>query len=120
MALIFPSSPSLNDITTTGGKTWKWDGSRWIPQTITANNIIITGPLTANTSNGTLGQVLSSNGTGVYWANNRFDTLQDVVEADLQANPPANGHIVTYIASEDKYYVLPLNLNAQALDGGDF
>lgn len=120
MALSFPSNPQLDDITVTGGKTWKWDGSRWFPQTITANNLVITGPVTANTSNGEPGQILTSNGYGVYWANNRFDILQDVVEADLSLNPPANGHIVTYIASEDKYYVLPLNLNAQALDGGDF
>jgi hypothetical protein len=120
MALTFPSNPALYEIAITGGKTWMWDGSRWIPQIITANNLVITGPLTANTSNGEPGQILTSNGQGVYWANNRFDTLQDVVEADLEANPPANGHIVTYIASEDKYYVLPLNLQAQALDGGDF
>lgn len=120
MSLLFPSSPSLNQTVTTGGRTWKWDGSRWVPQTITINNIVITGPLTANSSNGSAGQILSSNGSGVYWANNRFDKLQDVVEADLSLNPPANGHIVTYIASDDKYYVLPLIIENQVLDGGDF
>lgn len=120
MALTFPSNPTLNSTTITGGKTWMWDGSRWVSQTTSANNLIVTGPLTANSSNGTSGQVLASNGSGVYWANNRLDLLQDVVEADLSLNPPSNGHIVTYISSEDKYYVLPLNLQNQALDGGEF
>ena len=120
MALIFPSNPQLNDTTFTGGKTWMWDGSRWVPQTITANNLIITGPLTANTSNGAYGQVLSSNGSGVYWANNNLDNITDVITADLSLNPPANGDILTYVSSEDKYYVLPLQISNQILDGGDF
>lgn len=125
MALSFPSSPSLNQIVTTGGRPWKWDGSRWVPQQITANNIVITGPLTANSSNGSSGQILTSNGSGVYWANNRFDVLEDVVEGDLSLNPPANGHVVTYVAGDDKYYVLPLSvsdttLSNTVLDGGDF
>jgi len=120
MALNFPSNPTLDQIAVTGNRPWKWDGSRWVTQLISANNIVITGPLTANTSNGEPGQILASNGTGIYWANNRFDALVDVVEADLSLNPPANGHIVTYIASEDKYYVLPLVVQNQVLDGGDF
>lgn len=35
--------------------------------TVSVNNFVITGTVTANTSNGTSGQVLSSNGTAVYW-----------------------------------------------------
>ena len=31
MSLIFPSLPNINDTTVTGGKTWTWDGSRWLP-----------------------------------------------------------------------------------------
>jgi hypothetical protein len=120
MSLLFPSSPLLNQTANTGGRTWKWDGSRWVPQTITINNIVITGPLTANSSNGASGQILSSNGTGVYWANNTLDNLQDVVGSDLESNPPANGHVLTYVASEDKYYVLPFIVQNQVLDGGDF
>lgn len=29
MSLAFPSSPSLNDETTTGGRTYKWNGEAW-------------------------------------------------------------------------------------------
>lgn len=32
MALNFPNSPSVNDTYTYSGKTWKWDGSVWLPQ----------------------------------------------------------------------------------------
>lgn len=120
MALNFPNNPSLNDTTFTGGKNWLWDGSRWVPQTITANNIILTGPLTANSSNGNPGEILSSNGSAVYWANNNLDNLSDVIAADLSLNPPSDGNLLTYVASEDKYYVLPLQISNQTLDGGDF
>lgn len=30
MALDFPNSPALNDLFSTGGKTWRWDGSAWL------------------------------------------------------------------------------------------
>ena len=32
MALNFPSNPSIDDTYTYNGKTWKWDGSVWLPQ----------------------------------------------------------------------------------------
>lgn len=35
--------------------------------TISTNNLIISGVLTANSTNGTSGQLLASNGTGTYW-----------------------------------------------------
>jgi len=37
-------------------------------QSISVNNFVITGAMTANSSNGTSGQVLTSNGSGVYWS----------------------------------------------------
>lgn len=38
-------------------------------QSISVNNFVITGAFNANNSNGTSGQILVSNGSGVYWAN---------------------------------------------------
>ena len=120
MALNFPPNPQVGNTVFTGGKTWMWDGSRWNRQSLTANNLIVTGPFTANTSNGVAGQVLLTNGTGIYWGNTRFDTLEDVIEGT-----PSNGHIVTYISSLDKYQVLPLSvadtaLSNTSMDGGTF
>ena len=31
MALVFPNSPIAGDRTTTGGRTWEFDGERWVP-----------------------------------------------------------------------------------------
>lgn len=120
LKLDFPSRPVLNQITNTGGKDWKWDGSRWVPQTIVANNIVITGALSANGSNGSYGFVLSSNGSGVYWANNNLGNLSDVIVADTNANPPVDGSVLMYVSSEDKYFVMPIQVSNQILDGGGF
>lgn len=30
MPIDFPNVPTLNQIFSTGGKTWRWDGSAWI------------------------------------------------------------------------------------------
>lgn len=48
-------------------------------------------------------------------ASGRLDQLADVVEGT-----PANGAILTYNSSDDKYYVSPLNLDNKSLDGGTF
>jgi hypothetical protein len=38
-------------------------------QSISVNNFVVTGAVTANGSNGTSGQILASNGTSIYWEN---------------------------------------------------
>ena len=37
-SIVFPSSPALNDVFTSGARSWTWTGSRWkaIPATICA------------------------------------------------------------------------------------
>lgn len=34
MPLDYPSSPSVNDVYTFNGKTWTWDGTAWVFQTV--------------------------------------------------------------------------------------
>lgn len=46
---------------------------------------------------------------------NRLDQLADVVEGT-----PANGSVLTYSAADDKYYVQPISVENQNLDGGTF
>lgn len=48
-------------------------------------------------------------------ASPRLDNLQDVVEGS-----PANGDILTYNSADDKYYVIPINIDNKSLDGGTF
>lgn len=60
MALNFPATPTLNQLYTSGTKTWKWDGTSWISATST-------GSLPEG---GTSEQVLtkaSSNNFDTYW-----------------------------------------------------
>lgn len=45
----------------------------------------------------------------------RLDNLADVVEGT-----PANGSVLTYNSTDDKYYVLPVTINNADLDGGTF
>jgi len=49
--LNFPTSPSLNDTYSFGGKTWIWNGEYWRLQSAGAINDIPIGNVTANTGN---------------------------------------------------------------------
>lgn len=78
----------------------------------TANVVVkaVGGVLQTATSSG----VTLNNQGGI--ANfNRLDQLVDVVEGN-----PANGSVLTYSAADDKYYVQPISVENQNLDGGTF
>jgi hypothetical protein len=51
MSINFPSSPSVNDEYTFGGKTWIWTGSKWnfIQESILPDPRIVTAPATSGT-----------------------------------------------------------------------
>jgi hypothetical protein len=67
VAINFPDSPAVNDIFTSGTKTFKWDGTKW--DIIVTASAILTGTLSANGGNGSAGQVLTSGAaTNVYWS----------------------------------------------------
>ena len=62
-------SGSIGNIGYTGSAGSASGGSFSNGQSISVANLVITGSLTANSSTGTAGQVLTSNGTAIYWAN---------------------------------------------------
>lgn len=63
------------------------------------------------------GQIQASAPVTLVTRPNRLDLLDDVVEG----TNPANGSVLIYRASDDKYVVEPLTLdNLGALDGGTF
>lgn len=65
MPLDFPSSPSINDPYTFGGKTWIWNGTAWITQTF-VGVVGATGPQGATGADGSATIPIASTGsTGV-------------------------------------------------------
>jgi hypothetical protein len=63
-ALNFPASPSVNDLYTANGSTWKWDGTSW--NVVPANALLSTLEDVSLTSPAS-GQVLQYDGTE--WVN---------------------------------------------------
>jgi hypothetical protein len=75
MSLTFPSSPTVGQTYTSGSKIWQWDGISWnaISGTTTVSNLVngsagqvpyqISANQTGFITNGTTGQVLTSNGS---------------------------------------------------------
>jgi hypothetical protein len=65
------------------------------------------------------GQIQASAPVTLLSRPNRLDLLDDVIEGQS----PANGSVLTYRSSDDKYVLQPItveNLGALSLDGGSF
>lgn len=60
-ALNFPSSPTVGASYTANGKSWLWDGTRWVPDLTNYSTGML--PLMTNKS----GQFLTNNGTVSNW-----------------------------------------------------
>ena len=62
MAISLPSSPTVGQTYTLGGKIWTWNGTAWkLPSTTSTLPVLYGG--TGLTSAGTSGNLLTSNGT---------------------------------------------------------
>jgi hypothetical protein len=55
MAIDFPNSPTSNQIYTSGGRSWIWNGSSWVAYTTTITTDLI--------ANGTITSAMIANGT---------------------------------------------------------
>ncbi len=59
MAINFPTSPSVNDIHTSGDMSWKWDGTTW--------KATITTSVPIPSQSGQTGEFLTTDGTNMSW-----------------------------------------------------
>ena len=59
MAINFPTSPSVNDIHTSGDMSWKWDGTTWKATIVTSIPI--------PSQSGQAGEYLQTDGTTMSW-----------------------------------------------------
>lgn len=55
MAINFPSSPTLNQEFTADGKTWYWDGEKWVFISTSTTTITATSPITYNAATQVIG-----------------------------------------------------------------
>ena len=80
-ALDFPASPSVDDLYTANGSTWKWDGTSWnvVPSPVTLSGISDVS-LTSPTS----GDSLHYNGTN--WVNKLSDFQVSETATSLTAD----------------------------------
>lgn len=60
MALDFPSSPATNDTFSSGGRDWRYDGTKWVLAQVTSSPVTSTDHAVAR-FNGTAGVLQNSN-----------------------------------------------------------
>jgi len=99
MAVNFPTSPSLNDIHSHNGVTYKWDGVSWVAQGSTSSYTLPTA--TATILGGIkVGTRLTIN-SGVLEADVQGGTYADAdVDTHLNQSNPTSGHVLSWNGSD--------------------
>ena len=122
MALNFPIEPELDQIYTSGANSWRWDGTTWniisaafdsgaaeIPSDLSdltdSTGLIPTSILDLGISDGVEGQVLTTNGAGVFTfttvtsgeQGGGAETLNDLT--DVTISSPTIGDVLKYTGS---------------------
>ena len=70
-ALNFPASPSVDDLYTANGSTWKWDGTSW---NVVPANVLLENLGDVDITSATTGDLLQYDGTD--WVNSTTVTDQ--------------------------------------------
>jgi hypothetical protein len=92
MAIDFPDSPTSNQIYTSGGRSWIWNGSSWVAYTTT-----ITADLIAN---GTITSAMIANGTIVaadiadYTVSNTKLVNASITNAQIASSTITNANLI--------------------------
>ena len=116
-AINFPDNPNLNDQFTSGGTTWKWNGTAWIvipPENITFNDVnaddIDATTLVVSTSAEITGLTVNGGIAGLTLA-----SLSDVGDT-----PPIDQQFLRYNASNNAWFPFTLNIDGGggSFDGG--
>ena len=104
-ALNFPASPSVDDLYTANGSTWKWDGTSWnvVPATALLsllNDVDLTSP--------TSGQVLKYDGTE--WINDTDSSGFTTTVTATSTTASASDHI--HVTAATQTITLPASPSA--------
>ena len=111
MAINFPSSPSTNDIFTSGGTSWSWSGTTW--NLYLGSNLVTTSSLSStlssyattsnpSLSNTTLGSTTTINGSATFTNKPTIPGYQTTIT--YASSPPASPSL------KDLYVDSDLNL----------
>ena len=88
-------------VLTSNGTSMYWSSAGFTNgQSISVNNLVVTGPFTANGANGAAGQVLTSNSTGVYWSTPTTGTVTSVASGSgLTGGPITSTGTISVLAN---------------------
>jgi hypothetical protein len=96
MAIDFPNSPATNSTHTVGGKTWKYDGEKWI-------SVVVTEPISLGIeTNGNYVQSLTA-GTGVTIDDNVGEGVVPTINIGQDVSTSATPTFYSLETSEDLY-----------------
>ena len=85
MALDFPNSPSVGQEFTVGGRSWKWNGSRWIVSSSPLSRSTIDDIGDVSITSVTNGDFLRYNGSASVWINDPVNLSTDTVGDYVQS-----------------------------------
>ena len=92
-ALNFPAAPSVNDLYTANGSTWKWDGTSW---NIVPANVLLANLGDVSVGGVTDGQALVYNSTSGDWEAGTVLTNVSDIETQVKTATNATGSAPVY------------------------
>lgn len=107
MAINFPTSPSVNDVYTFNGYSWKWNGSYWAANTSAGSSGV------SQIIPGTNITVSPTGGTGSVTVNSSFSSMTQTERLSIVS--PYIGLIVYQIDVPDGLYIYKVSGWAQMI-----
>jgi hypothetical protein len=101
MAIDFPDSPAVNDEHSSGGRTWRWNGEKWLVASspLSLTNLDDIGDVSAaSPSDGEFLKYLSASSAWVPAAIPTINALDDVGDVDISM--PADGEYLRWTGSK--------------------
>jgi hypothetical protein len=92
-ALNFPASPSVDDLYTANGSTWKWDGTSW---NVVPANVLLANLGDVSVGGVTDGQALVYNSTSSDWEAGTVLTNVSDIETQVKTATNATGSAPVY------------------------
>ena len=116
MALDFPNSPSVNDSFSAGGKTWVYNGTKWVLLSVSLNQAVADGAITAAklaSDSVTSAKIAADSVTSAKIAAGAVGTSDLAANAVTQAKLAANVTGITLTTTANRSTDIPSPFTAQ-------